>query len=122
MKSGICRMWDETLAEGLGVQQVRAGGTEPADSDDAPGSVFVSLKATSWTASFIYPFFFFLVMILKQERTKKKIPLLVSLFVFRQNRKEVFFSLTSHREGGASKSGGQFWPPGGVWQDLRVWV
>lgn len=115
-------MWDETLAEGLGVQQVRAGGTEPADSDDAPGSVFVSLKATSWTASFIYPFFFFFGNDFETRKNEKKIPLLVSLFVFRQNREEVFFSLTSHREGGASKSGGQFWPPGGVWQDLRVWV
>lgn len=91
MKSGICRMWDETLAEGLGVQQVRAGGTEPADLDDAPGSVFVSLKATSWTASFIYPFFF-LVMILKQERTKKKYPS-SSPCLFSDRTEKRYFSL-----------------------------
>lgn len=91
-------MWDETLAEGLGVQQVRAGGTEPADSDDAPGSVFVSLKATSWTASFIYPFFFFLVMILKQERTKKKyLSSLLVCFQTEQRRGIFLFDVTPRR-------------------------
>lgn len=92
MKSGICRMWDETLAEGLGVQQVRAGGTEPADSDDAPGSVFVSLKATSWTASFIYPFFFFGNDFETRKNEKKKYPSL-SPCLFSDRTEKRYFSL-----------------------------